>query len=75
LGSSRMRTHAAASRPGDNAAFGVQPQGFGVANQWAAGPDAADNSADLALAPEDAGTVAVSWPVHRDYPATATDRP
>ena len=42
-------------KAGENAAFGVQPQGYGVANRLAAGPQGrggpADNPADLAHKP------------------------
>src|SRR5437764_576273 len=58
----------AASRPGDNAAFGVEPQGYGVANRSAASPQ--DNQQAHRIGPPiwpapsgNAFSVAVSWPL------------
>ena len=44
--------HTAASRHGDNAAFGVEPQGYGRRIDWQQGPQKpADQAADLASGP------------------------
>jgi hypothetical protein len=44
-------------KPADNAAFGVQPQGYGVANRLAG------KALTPPALPENASSVAVSWPV------------
>jgi hypothetical protein len=46
-------------KAGDNAAFDAEPQGYGVANRMAERPETADRPVRL---PENASSVAVSWP-------------
>jgi len=73
----------AASRLGDNAAFGVEPQGYGCRIDWQRGPqnyrEATRQTADLASSPGKrfhyggivAGTGITRWPgSHNGYIAS-----
>jgi hypothetical protein len=58
--------HTAASRYGDNAAFGVEPQGYGWRIDWQQGPQKpADQAADLAGEPPETLSV---WRYRGRYP-------